>query len=249
MADEESSWLLRTASALQMQGLEERGQGWMVKRESSTSLVRGGDADDGSYNVKDEWVETGGMRSTGRSRVDSRYTSRYTSRLPSHLGSRAQSRAGSAVDLSRRDGLRALTRINRVGEDGGVEGPDFVDPKVFEEEEEEAGSEGEEEVDEGEMRRVVMGRARGWVDWAVGWMDSRGEEEWEEGDGDGERDGEGRGDGEGRRRRRRGGEAHGVEERQEVGQRAVAGPAPPGEGKGVVADAKWLLGVASRIIV
>lgn len=96
-----------------------------------------------------------------------------------------------------------------------------------------------------------MGRARGWVDWAVGWMDFRGEEEWEGGDGEegGKGDVQDGRDGEGRRRRGRGGEARGFKGGEEVGQRAVAGPAPQGEGKGVVADAKWLLGVASRIVV
>jgi len=253
--DEESSWLLRTASALQMRGLEERGQGWMVKRSSSTSLVRDEVRDRGEdvYTQRGD-VDTArddvdvGMRSAGRSAAESRYASRR--------GSRVQSRAGSGVDL-RRDGLRALTRINRVDEEGGVrgmEGPDFVDPAVFEEDE--GGSGEEEEVDEGEMRRVVMGRARGWVDWAVGWMDFRGEEEvWEGGEGEGgglregETDDEEVRDGEGRRRRGRGGEARGFKGGEEVGQRAVAGPAPQGEGKGVVADAKWLLGVASKIIV
>lgn len=237
MGDEESSWLLRTASALQMRGLEERGQGWMAKRESSTSLgslAAEGQGDDG-YDLG------AGRGEEGRYPPDSRYASRRPSRLPS----RVQSRAGSGVDL-RRDGLRALTRINGVDEGGakGMEGPDFVDPAVFEE----GGSAGEEEVDEGEMSRVVMGRARGWVDWAVGWMDFRGEEEWE-----GEEGGQGvvqdGRDGEGRKRRGRGEEARGIQGGEEVGQRAVAGPAPQGQGDGVMADAKWLLGVASRIVV
>lgn len=248
IGDEESSWLLRTASALQMRGLEERGQGWMVKRSSSTSLVAR-DREDDVYTARDD-VDVG-MRSAGRSAAESRYASRR--------GSRVQSRAGSGVDL-RRDGLRALTRVNRVDEEGGfrgMEGPDFVDPAVFEEGElGSGGSGGEEEVDEGEMRRVVMGRARGWVDWAVGWMDFRGEEEvWEGGEGEGgglregEKDDEEVRDGEGRRRRGRWGGARGVKGGEEVGQRAVAGPAPQGQGEGVVADAKWLLGVASKIIV
>lgn len=37
-------------------------------------------------------------------------------------------------------------------------------------------------MDEGEMKRIVMGRVGGWVDWAVGWMDFRGEGDDEEDD-------------------------------------------------------------------
>lgn len=212
-----------------MRGLEERGQGWMVKMSSSTSLEVG--ERERVYTARDDGDAGTG---TGKSGVGSRLPSRYASRV--------QSRAGSGADL-RRDGLRALTRVNK-GDEGvvkGMEGPDFVDPGEFEE----GVSEGEEEVDEGEMRRVVMGRARGWVDWAVGWMDFRGEEEWEGEEGD-VLD---RRDGEGRKRRGRGKEARGGEGGEEGGQRAVAGPAPQGDGKGVLADAKWLLGVASKIVV
>lgn len=54
--------------------------------------------------------------------------------------------------------------------------PDFVNAEEEEEEEEE----GEEDVDEGEMKRVVLGRVGGWIDWAVGWMDFRGEEDEDE---------------------------------------------------------------------
>lgn len=57
-----------------------------------------------------------------------------------------------------------------VAEEGEDVGPDFVDVDEIEEEDEDG-----EEVDEGEMRKVVMGRVGGWVDWAVGWLDLKGD--------------------------------------------------------------------------
>lgn len=162
-------------------------------------------------------------------------------------GSRAKlkprSRRGSfAAGAGGWDGMRG----DREEEDVG---PDFVD---VEDDEEEEG----EEVDEGEMKRVVMGRVGGWVDWAVGWMDFRGEGE------DGEEEGEGDPDvveevrGEGvvkgeldpvelqkrlRRKKRK-------DEEVEIGggesMDNPVGSAP--ERAGVWSDAKWLLGVATK---
>ena len=79
------------------------------------------------------------------------------------------------------------------GEQEEKEGPDFVDG-VYDDYEDEleggVGMEGEGYVNESEMRRLVLGRVGGWVDWAVGWaVDFRGEDdgevhENEDGDGD-----------------------------------------------------------------
>ena len=150
-----------------------------------------------------------------------------------------QSRAGSDAHL-RDDGLRALTEIKCRGDDEGFAGPDFVDPAVFDEEELEEG----EEVDEGEMRRLVMGRAKGWIDWAGGWMDLRGED-MEDGDEEDEdvtisEKRENR-----RGKQRRPGDIYDYGKNQEV---LVLEP-PPLENAGIVADTKWLLGVARKLIV
>ena len=59
------------------------------------------------------------------------------------------------------------------------EGPRWVDV-------EEVNEVLEEWMDEGEMRRVVLGRVGGWVDWAIGWMDFRGDEVEGRGEGEGE---------------------------------------------------------------
>ena len=163
-----------------------------------------------------------------------------------------QSRAGSGVDL-RDEGLRALTVADRGGLGGGDEdivGPDFVDPAVYDEEE----IEGEEEVDENEMRRVVMGRARGWIDWAVGWMDLRNEEEIWEGDmEDVQEDGKSSIIGEGRdiegtsRRRER--SSSGGGHYNDSAEALISEPPPRDPDAGVLADTKWLLNVASKLIV
>ena len=182
----------------------------------------------------------------------SRVASRYTSRVPSRLGSRVPSRAGSGAEL-RDEGLRALTRamqdnsIDTGRQENDIPGPDFVDPAVFDEDEMMNDGEIEEEVNESEMKRIIMGRAKGWVDWAVGWMDLRGEEEmWDDDD---------NGDGAApnttfkldekvpqRRRLRAGG--------GDIGDSVVAAPPPPEDrDAGALADARWLLGLASRLVV
>ena len=187
---------------------------------------------------------------TARSRVQSR----YASRVPSRLASRMQSRAGSGVDL-RGDGLRALTAAESggLGGEGVVDedavGPDFVDPAVYDEEE----MEEEEGVDENEMRRVIMGRAKGWIDWAVGWMDLRNEEEVLHGDREDGREAEKSSagyrsefDGISRRKERRSSDGGHYNDSAEA---LISEPPPRDQDAGVLADTKWLLNVASRLIV
>lgn len=158
--------------------------------------------------------------------------------------SRAQSRRGS---VGGGNGVRGEEEVEEVEEEEEV-GPDFVNAEEGEEE--------GEEVDEGEMKRVVMGRVGGWVDWAVGWMEFRGEGE-EEGDAD-EADGAAEEEDDGgegsvrgeldpvelqrrlRRKKRKDDEA-------ETGSEGtnIMGSAP--EQAGVWSDAKWLLGVATKV--
>lgn len=180
-------------------------------------------------------------------------------------GSRAQSARGSGANLqglsrglsraqsrvrSRRGSVGGGDGVRGVEEGEGEIGPDFVD--VEGEEEEEEGEEGEE-IDEGEMKRVVMGRVGGWVDWAVGWMDFRGEGD-EERDAD-EADGGVKGDdGENIMR----GELDPVElqkrlrkkkmkdDEAETGSEGTNTMSSAPEQAGVWGDAKWLLGVATK---
>lgn len=156
-------------------------------------------------------------------------------------GSRAQSRVQS----------RAQSRRGSVGGGNGgrEEGekevrPDFVD--VQEEDEEEG-----EEVDEGEMKRVVMGRVGGWVDWAVGWMDFRGE-----GEGDADADEAGGGAREEGEAGAKGGlDAVELQKRLRrkkrdddavTGGRGTDAVSSAPEQAGAWSDAKWLLGVATK---
>lgn len=79
--------------------------------------------------------------------------------------------AASRSLLNSRTASRVSSRRGSVGAERGailIE-PDFVTPE----------RELLPDLDEGEMKRIVMGRVGGWVDWAVGWIDfkSSGENE------------------------------------------------------------------------
>ncbi len=225
-----------------MIGLEERGASWLVARRSSTSLLSGenGDEDENGNEAyySPEWRGS-------RSRIQSQMGSAKGSR--SKLGSRRESM-----------GVREAADGEGTGKGEGV-GPDFVDV-----DEEDGGEEGEGEVvDEGEMRRIVKGKIGGWVDWAVGWMDFRGDDgEEEEVDEEEQEDEFGKGQGgEGdgkealdvmelqkrlRRKKRRDEE---VEDEDGGGEPGIVTPPPQGEDVGVWSDAKWLLGVATKVVL
>ncbi len=113
--------------------------------------------------------------------------------------------------------------------------PDFVD---LDERDREDG-EGVDVVDEGEMRRLILGRVGGWVDWMVGWMDFRGV--GDDGEiGEGEIDVNGRSKGEGRDKWRLldGGDGSELD-------KGISIPAPE-SGGGVWEDTKWFLKVAAN---
>ena len=182
-------------------------------------------------------VKRGGSASVGADEESDRENEAQAT-WESREGSRVQSSIGSQRSFTRKEGRRG-SWVGGVEEEEVV-GPDFVD--VNEEE-----GEGEV-VDEGEMRRVVWGRVGGWVDWAVGWMDVRGEGEEGEG-GDGGGDGEGKGVEEGRAR----GEVDAKELRERLrrgkkgeGVGADVVVVSPPEQAGVWNDAKWLFSVASK---
>ena len=126
--------------------------------------------------------------------------------------------------------------------------PDWVDPDEIRRIEEEMGrrlagkaeesENDDEEVDEGEMRKVVLGRVGGWVDWAVGWMEGRENEEEDEGNDAAENARQNR---KGKRNR---------EMKGDVVDNLVIETLPPPPstaGAGMLDDAKWLLGVAKQV--
>ncbi|MCJ1315047.1 hypothetical protein MMC15_000361 [Xylographa vitiligo] len=224
-SDHTASWLLQTASLLTLTTAEAKGQAWLATRSSSTSL---GDYDplpypepgDAAYRADDEF-----------SPVSTRY-SRPGSRHASARGSRRASGVEETMVL----GGRLEAEGGREGGFGG--GVDFVDEGL-----------GEDEDEEGEMRRVVWGRVGGWVDWAVGWMDWRvdGEED-ERGEGVGAEVGEEEVEKvDGRRRRRLRDESDRIVMlRREDPQNLEV---PPPEGDGGWKDAAWLLGVAKKVLI
>lgn len=135
--------------------LDEEGHDWLLRTASAlttSTLEEKGQA----------WLVT---RSSSTSLTESLYSQgvglandEISSSRPAAFHSRLKSRTAS----------RASSRRGSVGAERGailIE-PDFVIP-----EREILGSELLPEVDEGEMKRIVMGRVGGWVDWAVGWID------------------------------------------------------------------------------
>lgn len=134
--------------------------------------------------------------------------------------------------------------------------PDFVTP-----DREILGSELLPEVDEGEMKRILMGRVGGWVDWAVGWIEfkSFGENESDIEPGETEEGGEvenyarrDEGKSESNHDKRPApdqvkGEEEKIQDITDVLRDDITNPLSSGEGGW--SDAKWLLEVAGSIIL
>lgn len=162
------------------------------------------------------------------------------------MQSRRESRTQLQQHVRSRRGSAGKEGVRAEGEQEAV-GPDFVDTEEDEDEVE------GEEVDESEMKKVVMGRVGGWVDWAMGWMDFRGDE----GDGENAEDGADENGQDGEEAKNRG-HLDPVElqkrlrkkkkrdEELETGtdDKAVVDSAP--EQAGVWNDVKWLLTVATN---
>lgn len=165
--------------------------------------------------------------------------------------------AASRSRLNSRIVSRASSRRGSVGVERGAipMEPDLVTP-----EREILVNELLPEVDEGEMKRIIMGQVGGWVDWAVGWIDfksfgenetiSPGEiEEGEEVENYAERD-EGKSEFNHDKRpaphqlKR---EEEKIQDITDVFRDDI--PNPPSSGEGGWSDAKWLFEVAGSIIL
>lgn len=245
--------------------MEEKGQSWLVNRWSSTSLI-GGREEEGEGDYHNPLRPRQGEGRGGRVRSDGRMGSHYRIRNSKGSFGRADSRQG---------------HDDRGDEDRAeIPGPDFVNPdqeeaELLDSNYDEAGI--DLDINEVEMRKIILGRVGGWVDWAVGWMDVRGEE-FDEGvdEGDEVEDGRERGlgddaveggeggGGDGARgeldavelERRLKGKIGGRDERGEIGVEGggvdgAGGVDKPVEGEqaGVWDDAKWLLGVARKVVL
>ncbi|CAO1600907.1 hypothetical protein XANCAGTX0491_004579 [Xanthoria calcicola] len=252
--DADSSWLTRTASTLALHSLEERGQSWLASRNSATSLHhhrrRSSEELEDYLDNDDDTPNGAGLDASSRLDVRPPGSSRSTpaSRYASRVASRAGSRAGSRVDLRMTATMSAMpSRYGGPRDTLAAEAqamadlePDFVDLDEWDREEEE---EVVAVMDEGEMRKLVLGRVGGWVDWMVGWMDLRGlrEEDRDDGMDEGEVVVDEKVDE--------------VEEKGQEGWRLLgegdrgdvdggSGLPAPGPGGGAWEDAKWLLRIA-----
>ncbi|KAF2018150.1 hypothetical protein BU24DRAFT_323065, partial [Aaosphaeria arxii CBS 175.79] len=202
-SESHEEWIHRAGLAIAGETRESKGQSWLVRRESSTSLV--GQTDEYEEHpshdprhialLSGEHFIGGGAgdehgfftpRLVG-SRAGSRLQSRVGSRVGSRVPSARNSRRGSRVDLmmsapvgvggARTPSARHSLEMERELEDGMVE-PDFVD---------EVESDGDEE----EIARLARERGFGlgsWMDRLIGWtlfsVDEDGEESDEEDDDD-----------------------------------------------------------------
>jgi hypothetical protein len=167
----DAEWMLRAGIALASSTREEKGQSWLVKRESSTSLV--------SETKYDSPVLPRRSRS-GKSTPAAH--SRWGSRAASRRNSRPDLAMTSVEALSTRSGSIAH---NSAGPDEETRHfPDFVDERIraemasiqqFEDgyastEDEESDS--EDEIDEQELQRLTRERGFGlgsWIDRMVAW--------------------------------------------------------------------------------
>ncbi|KAL9604997.1 MAG: hypothetical protein Q9219_000185 [cf. Caloplaca sp. 3 TL-2023] len=242
----DSSWLTRTASALAMNAMEEKGQSWLVGRRSATSL----DSNAYARHDHDDMISSHHGREkegvTTPTYIRSPPSSRYASRAHSRVQSRVGSRAGSRADLRMTKSVHPVPSVSH--DEGkrlpkGVEDiePDFVD---LDERDRGEGVDADVNLDEKEMKWLVMGRVGGWVDWMVGWMDLRAEggEEDERVEGDEHREERSPGEGNEHVKRR--------EWKRDKGEITVGmnnrGIPAPGAGGGAWDDAKWLLRVAAE---
>lgn len=184
---QDSEWLLRAGLALATSTREEKGQSWLAKRESSTSLVS---EQENQAELPSQVRRSRSGRSTPA--VRSRHGSR----------SRAGSGRGSRVDLSMTAIEGAPTRQYQsrkpsIGSDSHDMIPDFVDDHARAEvaamyghhqgsmrEEDPSFSDSEpdsEQIDEVELQRLTRERGFGlgsWIDRLVEWTLFSVEEEW-----------------------------------------------------------------------
>lgn len=185
-----NEWFHRAGMVIAGETRDSKGQGWLVRRESSTSLVHQSDdyeehpSHEGRHMVllsgehlpDVEYSTFTPHYSRTGSRAQSRVQSRVVSRAPSARTSRRASRVGSRADLVMTAGLKtpsarhSLDMEDAMFEDGPIEA-DFVE------------ADEEDEGDEEEIARLARERGFGlgtWVDKLMGWtlfsVDEDGEE-------------------------------------------------------------------------
>ncbi|OAK95763.1 hypothetical protein IQ06DRAFT_54622 [Phaeosphaeriaceae sp. SRC1lsM3a] len=164
-------WWHRAGLAIAGETRDSKGQGWLIRRESSTSLVQQDDAPDTVHDTKRMALMSGEHLggddfptfSPRMSRAGSRYQSRVGSRVPSARQSRRGSRVGSRADLAMTAGMSPTSARHSLDlpsfEDRFME-PDFVE------------ADEESDGDEEEVARLARERGfglGGWMDRLIGW--------------------------------------------------------------------------------
>ncbi|KAH7125284.1 hypothetical protein B0J11DRAFT_435005 [Dendryphion nanum] len=278
-SEAQDEWFHRAGLAIAGETRESKGQSWLIRRDSSTSLV-GDTSDDHTHH------DTRSMALlSGEHLSDLEYSSPFTPRL-SRAGSRIHSRVGSRVPSARtsRRGSRVGSRADLHMSVGGVRTPSArqsleLDERAFEEHtgpdfiDDESESDGDEE----EVARLARERGLGlggWMDRLIGWTLFSVDEDGESSDDDDEgieEDGfrpenmtreEARLRREIELRRRKlereaiiaasavGGVEEGGEKREkENGNETGVEKAPSAEEAGSWQDAAWLFSVASKVIL
>jgi hypothetical protein len=172
--DSNDDWLHRAGLVIAGETRDSKGQGWLVRRESSTSLVGQSDeyekhaSHDHRHMVLLSGEHIGDSNfpvsfSPRMSRAGSRIPSRVGSRVPSAQQSRRGSRVGSRVDLMMSLGSKPQSGKESF-EIAELE-ERFIEPDFIEADEE---SDGDEE----EVARLARERGfglGGWIDRLVGW--------------------------------------------------------------------------------
>lgn len=169
-------WFHRAGLAIAGETRDSKGQGWLVRRESSTSLV--GQTDEYEQHashddrrmalLSGEHISEADYPVTFSPRVSrpaSRFPSRMGSRVPSARPSRRGSRVGSRVDIMTALSSKSVAASARHSLDLCEADDRFVEPDFIEADDD---SDGDEE----EIARLARERSfglGGWVDRLIGW--------------------------------------------------------------------------------
>lgn len=172
-SEAQDEWFHRAGLAIAGETRESKGQSWLVRRESSTSLVGDGNDDHSHRDGR------GMVLLSGEHLDDVEYNIPFTPRL-SRAGSRIHSRVGSRVPSAKnsRRGSRVNSRADLFMSPGGAKTPSArhsleIDERMFEEQEgPDFVDEDESDGDEEEVARLARERGfgfGGWMDRLIGW--------------------------------------------------------------------------------
>ena len=168
-SESNNDWLHRAGLTIASETRDARGQGWLVRRESSTSLVSPVDPSEqherdirNIARLSGEPADIGDFPtfSPRMSRAGSRLHSRVGSRVPSARQSRRGSRVGSRIDLAMSGFPATHHGLEGDAEESLIE-PDFVEA------DEDEGPDDEEEV--ARLARERGFGLGGWMDALIGW--------------------------------------------------------------------------------